>query len=67
MDTQASGGTFYEERKTYLYKTERRLDRAKDLKLNGDKQPAIAAGVPPVFQGSGGKLVARAFRRDKGI
>ena len=51
-------GTFYEERKTYLYKTEVEWTGAKDLKLSGAKQPAIAAGAPPEFQGSGGKLVA---------
>ena len=45
------GGTFYEERKTYLYKTEVDWTGAKNLKLSGAKQPAIAAGAPPEFQG----------------
>ena len=42
-------GTFYEERKTYLYKTEVDWTGAKDLKLSGAKQPAIVAGAPPDF------------------
>ena len=47
------------EGKTYLYETEVEWTGAKDLKLSGAKQPAIAE-APPEFQGSGGKLVARA-------
>ena len=37
--------------KTYLYETEVEWTGAKDLKLSGAKQPAIAAGAPPEFQG----------------
>ncbi|HEU4639999.1 MAG TPA: OsmC family protein, partial [Candidatus Binatia bacterium] len=37
--------------KTYFYETEAEWTGAKDLKLSGAKQPAIAAGAPPEFQG----------------
>ena len=39
------------EGKTYFYETEVEWKGAKDLKLSGGKQPAIAAGAPPEFQG----------------
>ena len=39
------------EGKTYFYRTEVEWTGAKDLKLSGAKQPAIAAGAPPEFQG----------------
>ena len=37
--------------KTYFYDTEVEWTGAKDLKLSGAKQGAIAAGAPPEFQG----------------
>jgi organic hydroperoxide reductase OsmC/OhrA len=37
--------------KTYFYETEVEWTGAKDLKLSGAKQPAIAAGAPPEFRG----------------
>ena len=37
--------------KTYFYETEVEWSGAKDLKLSGAKQPPIAAGAPPEFQG----------------
>ena len=39
------------EGKTYFYQTEVEWTCAKDLKLSGGKQPEIAAGAPPEFQG----------------
>ena len=39
------------EGKTYFYETEVEWTGAKDLKLSGAKQPAIAAGAPPEFDG----------------
>ena len=39
------------EAKTYFYEAEVEWTGAKDLKLSGGKQPAIAAGAPPEFQG----------------
>ncbi len=39
------------EGKTYFYETEVEWTGAKDLKLSGGKQPAIAAGAPPEFNG----------------
>jgi hypothetical protein len=44
--------------KNYFYETEVDWTGAKDLKLSGAKQPAIAAGAPPESQWPGGKLVA---------
>ena len=37
--------------KTCFYETEVEWTGAKDLRLSGAKQPAIAAGAPPEFQG----------------
>src|SRR5688572_3953317 len=37
--------------KNYFYETEVDWTGAKDLKLSGGKQPAIAAGAPPEFNG----------------
>ena len=39
------------EEKIYFYETEVEWTGAKDLKLSGGKQPEIAAGAPPEFQG----------------
>jgi peroxiredoxin-like protein len=39
------------EGKTYFYQTEVEWTGARDLKLSGGKQPGIAAGAPPEFQG----------------
>jgi organic hydroperoxide reductase OsmC/OhrA len=46
-----SAGNFMSEGKTYFYETEIEWTGAKDLKLSGGKQPAIAAGAPPEFHG----------------
>ena len=45
MDSQTRA-TFYDEGNTSLYETEVEWTGAKDLKLSGAKQPAIAAGAP---------------------
>ena len=42
---------FMSEGKTYFYETEVEWTGAKDLKLSGAKQPSIAAGAPPEFNG----------------
>ncbi|HET7394292.1 MAG TPA: OsmC family protein [Candidatus Binatia bacterium] len=44
-------GHFMSEGKTHFYETEVEWIGAKNLKLSGAKQPAIAAGAPPEFQG----------------